>query len=151
MIFRRLKDSNGERVNWFKIRWMRFLRSVLYKMFHETSMNEYASFNLLLLGRGRPRNFNNVESTPLYKNVRPIATLKYNDIMTCYTMYHLYTIIILNPSRIRKLGEEWIINYEILFERNISLTVNKSWILFNFITQNCYNTFIQFYNTFFLF
>ena len=45
-------------------------------------MNENAFKILDLLSRrGRPRNFNNIELALLYKNVRPITILKYNDIM----------------------------------------------------------------------
>ena len=62
---------------------MRFLRIEQYKMFYETSrMKMHYSITLDLLPRRmRPRNYNNVELTQLYKNVKPIATLKYNDTM----------------------------------------------------------------------
>ncbi|KOX78991.1 hypothetical protein WN51_10203 [Melipona quadrifasciata] len=51
-------------------------------MFYNITMNEDALFKTLDLPRWeRPRKFNNIELTPLYKNVRPIATLKYNDVM----------------------------------------------------------------------
>ena len=57
-------------------------------------MNEDVLFKTLdlLPRRRRPRNFNKIEWTPLYKNVKPIATLKYNGLIT------LYTVIILNSS-----------------------------------------------------
>ena len=73
-------------------------------MFYKASTNDDVLFKTpdLRSRRGRLRNFNNIELTPLYKNVRSIATLKYNDIMD---LLHLHTIIILNPSRIRKLGK----------------------------------------------
>ena len=67
---------------------MRFLRTEPYKIFYKTSMNEnalYKSLDLLPLG-GRPRNYNNIELTPLYKNVRPIRNTKiqrYNRLITC--------------------------------------------------------------------
>ncbi|KOX76973.1 hypothetical protein WN51_10829 [Melipona quadrifasciata] len=62
---------------------MRFLRIEPYKMFYKTLMNDDALFKTLDSRSrwGRPRNFNNDELTPLYKTVRPIATLKYNDLM----------------------------------------------------------------------
>ena len=118
---------------------MRFLRTEPYKMFYKTSMNEDALFKPLdLLSRlGKSRNFNNIELTPLYKNVRPIV--KYNDemdLLHCIPPVHHNYFKFLPCTRA---GKEWIINYEILFECNISLIhkVNESWIFVNFITQNC--------------
>ena len=117
---------------------MRFLRREPYKMSYKTSMNEDGIFKILdLLPRQvRPRSYNNIELTLLYKNVS-IATLKYNDIMDLLhyipPVHHNYFKFLPHTQ----VGEKWIINYEILFECNISLIVNKYWIFFNFITQNC--------------
>ena len=41
---------------------------------------EFKIFDLLPCHRS-PRNFNNIKLTPLYKNVRPISTLKHKNIM----------------------------------------------------------------------
>ena len=46
---------------------MRFLKLVPYKIFYRTSMNEDALFKTLDR-REKPRNFNNIELTPLYKH-----------------------------------------------------------------------------------
>ena len=68
---------------------MWFFRTEPYEMFYKTSMNEDALFKTLDLvpRRGRQGRFNNIELTPLYKNVKPITkqrylkSLKSNDIM----------------------------------------------------------------------
>lgn len=62
---------------------MRFIKSEPYKMFYKESMEVDKEFKILdlLPCRGRPRNFNKIKLTPLYKNVRPISTPKYKDMM----------------------------------------------------------------------
>lgn len=44
-IFKRVKNSNGESINWLKICWMRFVRNEPYKIFYKTSMNENENFS----------------------------------------------------------------------------------------------------------
>ncbi|KAI4482021.1 hypothetical protein M0804_009040 [Polistes exclamans] len=82
-IFKRVKNSDGELVNWLRICWMRFVRNEPYKIFHKTSMNENENFKVLNLlpRRGRPRKFENILLTPLYKNIRQITTAKFKDII----------------------------------------------------------------------
>lgn len=82
-IHKRLKNTSGEPVNWLRICWMRFIKSEPYKMFYKESMEVDKEFKILdlLPCRGRPRNFNKIKLTPLYKNVRPISTPKYKDMM----------------------------------------------------------------------
>jgi len=43
-IFKRVKNSDGESINWLKICWMRFVRNKPYKIFYKTSMNENENF-----------------------------------------------------------------------------------------------------------
>ena len=63
-------------------------------MFYNESMEVNAEFKTLnlLSCRGRPRNFNKIKLTPLYKKVRPISTPKYKDMMDRYIppMHHEY-------------------------------------------------------------
>ncbi|EFN60835.1 hypothetical protein EAG_12164, partial [Camponotus floridanus] len=82
-IFKRVKNSNGESINWLKICWMRFVRNEPYKIFYKISMNENENFKVLNLlpRRGRPRKFENIVLTPLYKNIRQITTAKFKDII----------------------------------------------------------------------
>ncbi|KYQ50443.1 hypothetical protein ALC60_10456, partial [Trachymyrmex zeteki] len=82
-VFKRVKNSNGETINWLKICWMRFLRNEPYKIFYKISMDENAEFKILdlLPRRGRPRKFENIVLIPLYKNIRQISTAKYKDMM----------------------------------------------------------------------
>ena len=82
-IFKRVKNSDGESINWLKICWMRFVRNEPYKIFYKTSMNENENFKVLNLlpRRGRPRKFENIVLTPLYKNIRQITTAKFKDII----------------------------------------------------------------------
>ena len=64
-----------------------------------------------------------VELTPLYENVRPIAIIKYNIMeLLHYTPPVHYNYFEYLPHT--QIGKEWIINYEVLFKRNISLIVN---------------------------
>jgi len=82
-MFKRVKNSDGESINWLKICWMRFVRNKPYKIFYKTSMNENENFKVLdlLPCRGRPRKFENIVLTPLYKNIRQITTAKFKDII----------------------------------------------------------------------
>uniref|UniRef100_A0A1A9ZAL8 Uncharacterized protein n=1 Tax=Glossina pallidipes TaxID=7398 RepID=A0A1A9ZAL8_GLOPL len=82
-IHTRLKDTSGELVNWLRICWMRFTKSEPYKMFYKESMEVDTEFKILdlLPCRGRPKNFDKIKLTPLYKSVRPISTSKYKDMM----------------------------------------------------------------------
>ena len=57
--FERLKNSDGESINWLKICWMRFVRNESYKILYKTLMN--------------------IVLTPLYKNIRQITTAKFVD------------------------------------------------------------------------
>ena len=73
LLQRKLKNTSGEPVNWLRICWMRFIKSKPYKIFYKVSMELTAEFKILNLlpCRGRPRNFNEIKLTPLYKNVHP--------------------------------------------------------------------------------
>jgi hypothetical protein len=46
-VSKRLKNSEGETVNWLNIQWMRFLKNAPYKMFYKTSMEPNAKFCIL--------------------------------------------------------------------------------------------------------
>lgn len=54
-----------------------------FQFFQKEYMEVDKEFKILdlLPCRGRPRNFNKIKLTPLYKNVRPISTPKYKDMM----------------------------------------------------------------------
>jgi len=82
-MFKRVKNSDGESINWLKICWMRFVKNKPYKIFYKTSMNENENFKVLdlLPRRGRSRKFENIVLTPLYKNIRQITTAKFKDII----------------------------------------------------------------------
>lgn len=82
-IFKRVKNSDGESVNWLRICWMRFVRNEPYKIFYKTSMNENENFKVLNLSprRGRPRRFENIVLAPLYKNIRQVTTAKFKDMI----------------------------------------------------------------------
>ena len=58
----------------------------------------------LLPRRMIPRNYNNIELTQLYKNVKPIATLN-NDIMDLLLYILPVHYNYLKSTRIRKLGK----------------------------------------------
>ena len=62
---------------------MWFVRNEPYKIFYQTSKNENENFKVLNLlpRRGRPRKFENIVLTPLYKNIRQITTAKFKDII----------------------------------------------------------------------
>lgn len=82
-IFKRVKNSDGESVNWLRICWMRFVRNEPYKIFYKTSMNENENFKVLNLlpRRGRPKRFENIVLAPLYKNIRQVTTAKFKDMI----------------------------------------------------------------------
>ena len=82
-IHRRLKNTSGEPVNWLRRCCMWFIKSKPYKMFYKESMEVNAVFIILnlLTCRGIPRDFIKIKWTPLYKNVCPISTPKYKNMM----------------------------------------------------------------------
>lgn len=82
-IFKRIKNSDGESVNWLRICWMRFVRNKPYKIFYKTSMNENENFKVLNLSprQDRPRRFENIVLAPLYKNIKQVTTAKFKDMI----------------------------------------------------------------------
>uniref|UniRef100_A0A1B0B9T7 Uncharacterized protein n=1 Tax=Glossina palpalis gambiensis TaxID=67801 RepID=A0A1B0B9T7_9MUSC len=95
-IHKRLKNTSGEPVNWLRIYWMRFIKSEPYKMFYKEFTKVDTQFKILdlLPCRGRQRNFNRIKLAPLYKNVLPISTPKYKNMMELLryipSMHHEY-------------------------------------------------------------
>ena len=76
------RNTNGEKVNWLQICWMRFLKSAPYTILYKTSMKEkeFKTVNLLPTRPGRPRKFEKIALAPLYQDARPITYEKYKDI-----------------------------------------------------------------------
>ena len=64
------RNTNGEKVNWLQICWMRFLKSAPYAILYKTSMKdkEFKTVNLLPTRPGRPLKFEKIALAPLYKN-----------------------------------------------------------------------------------
>lgn len=82
-VYKRSKNTNGEKINWLQICWMRFLRNGPYKILYKTTMDENAEFKILdlLPRRGRPKKFGNIVLPSLYKSIRSITSLKYRHMM----------------------------------------------------------------------
>lgn len=82
-VYKRSKNTNGEKINWLQICWMRFLRNEPYKILYKTTMDENAEFKILdlLPRRGRPKKFGNIVLPSLYKSIRSITSLKYRHMM----------------------------------------------------------------------
>ena len=68
------RNTNGEKVNWLQICWMRFCKSAPYTILCKTSMEDtFKTLNLSPTCPGRPRKFEKITMVPLYHDARPIT------------------------------------------------------------------------------
>ena len=73
------RNTNGEKVNWLQICWMRFYKSAPYTILYKTSMKdtEFKTSNVSLTCSERPPKFEKIALVPLYHDARPITYEKY--------------------------------------------------------------------------
>ncbi|KAL2723594.1 Vesicle transport protein SFT2B [Vespula maculifrons] len=74
------KNTNGEKLYWLKICWMRFCKSVLYTILYKISMEDikFKTLNLSPTYQGRSK-FERIALAPLYNDARSITYEKYKD------------------------------------------------------------------------
>ena len=82
-IQKRKKNTEGEKVNWLKVCWLRFCKSALYSISYKTSMEDtdFKTLDLSPTVRRRPPKFKRIALKSLYINARPITHEKYKDMM----------------------------------------------------------------------
>jgi hypothetical protein len=79
-IVNRKIDNNGKKVEWLKIRWIRFVKSNPFEMLFKYSVTESEFHAVNLRKRGRS-NMKVIQSLPqLYPLGRQITVAKYKDI-----------------------------------------------------------------------
>ena len=80
---RKKKNTEGKKVNWLKICWLRFCKSAPYTISYKTSMEdtEFKTLDLSPTVRGRPPKFERIALKCFYINARPITHEKYKDMM----------------------------------------------------------------------
>ena len=83
VFYKRSKNTNGVKINWLQICWIRFLRNESYKILCKTTMDENSEFKIrdLLPRRGGPNKFGNIVLPSLYKSIRSITSVKYRHMM----------------------------------------------------------------------
>lgn len=74
------KNTNGEKLYWLKICWMRFCKSVLYTILYKISMEDikFKTLDLSPTYQGRSK-FERIALAPLYNDARSITYEKYKD------------------------------------------------------------------------
>ena len=81
-VVNRKKNETGEKVDWLRLRWMRFRKDRANQMFYKYSVddNEFMVVNFGKRGRGRPQHTQINKLQCLYPEGRAISAAKYKDI-----------------------------------------------------------------------
>ncbi|KAF7381278.1 hypothetical protein HZH68_016153 [Vespula germanica] len=75
------KNTNGEKLYWLKICWMRFCKSALYTILYKISMEDikFKTLDLSPIYQERSLKFKRIALAPLYNDARSITHEKYKD------------------------------------------------------------------------
>lgn len=84
-ITRRKKNEQNDKVSWFSIQWLRYVKEEPFKIFYKESLNNDLPFLTLNIAPakkgGRLTNLNRVLMEPLFSSPRKVTELKKKDMM----------------------------------------------------------------------